>query len=694
MFKSMRQSTLETIGLGSVIEIFQNGKLPVNASDLVDKIFGEPHKRCSMVISGSKGIVGAGKMMQLGVRLMEYGVPLVGLDMGGAADGLSFQYIGLVSTFGKEKADEIMSNIIQFYYDGKSLPKQLKTLYPKFLLEAIPEILEVKKLHYGIFRESFPGIEIRSVTSGFPMSVLGVGVAHPAFPHQINKVWEMVEDSPSDITKLFWAIGLIPMEMTDNWSFVLDVLFCGLTLSALRYNEVTNMPFWKIDKFIRKYLGPNPFRAHDVIGAKGANFLTWSCLEHLSEHYGALFTPTKNLNEHKESGNNWYPLNHLRPIVNWSLDNYEEFEAYVMGSLFQMTSLLVKEKRAHLSAINAIGEICAQFRKGVLAIIRAYGQNRVISTVEAYHKLEPDSAKETWYPEVFENLGDKSWQQLYINAEHNGNIGIITISRESYNYDIDKEINQAIDWLKSDGIERVILTGDFHFATQLVGADTSEFYPALNNFDAGFKISRDWSKTARRFFEEFRTSVAFISGKRCLGGMLELCLHCHYIIAESDTQLGAPEVTLPVVPGMEFCHIPFRRAKKEDWNEIIDLLLSGKFIKAKSAVPWLIDYAGGIRECLQIAWDIANNGESALAMRKLEEGILDDIPTDYRNLPRTSEEAIIEARKAILQAIKESCNASYSEALEIQARHSAEFMTTKHCRGGFVGNDYQKTMLV
>jgi hypothetical protein len=126
----MRQSTLETLGLGTVIEIFRNGKMPVDANSLVDKIFGDSGSRGSMVISGSKGIVGAGKMMQLGVRLMEFGVPLVGLDMGGASDGLSFQYNGLVSSFGKKRADEIMSNIVQLHYDGRSLPKHLKKFNP------------------------------------------------------------------------------------------------------------------------------------------------------------------------------------------------------------------------------------------------------------------------------------------------------------------------------------------------------------------------------------------------------------------------------------------------------------------------------------------------------------------------------------------------------------------------------------
>ena len=133
-----------------------------------------------------------------------------------------------------------------------------------FLYEAIPEILEVKRAHYAVFRQAFPDIAIRSVTSGFPSSALGVGIAHPAFPHQVNKVWEIVEPEPSAVTQLLWAIGLVPVPVSDYWSFVLDVLFCGVTHAGLQYHRASNMPFWKIDKLVRRLLGPNPFRAHDA----------------------------------------------------------------------------------------------------------------------------------------------------------------------------------------------------------------------------------------------------------------------------------------------------------------------------------------------------------------------------------------------------------------------------------------------
>lgn len=693
--KAMRKSTLETMGLGSVIDIFENGALPVNTEELVDKVFGPKDNRGALVISGANGIVGAGKMMQLGVRLQPFGVPIIGLDMPGAPDGIGMQYQGLEASFGREKAAEVMTNLVQMNYDGKNIPENLKKFNPKFLLEAIPEVLEIKKSHYNVFREAFPGIEIRSVTSGFPMSELGTGIAHPAFPHQINKIWEIVENESSDITKLFWSLGMIPLTVSDNWSFVLDVLFCGLALAGMKYHEETNMPFWKIDKYVRKLIGPNPFRAHDAIGAKGANFLTWSCLYHLNKHYGDLFKPTDKLNEYKESGSNWYPLNHLRPMVNWSLEGADAdvFEKWIMGPLFQMTSIMLNENRAHLSHLNSIGELCAQFRKGILANIRAYGADKAIEIVNKYHELYPAAADSAWYPDEFNKLDTPEWQQLYVNAERNDKIGVITISREAYNQDVDDEMNRAIDWLKDAGINRVILCGDFHMSTQLVGADTNEFFPALEDTEEGYRISFSWSKTARRFNNEFKVSVGFINGKRCLGGMLELMSHCHYVVSLADADLGAPEVTLPVVPGMEMCHWPFRKVSSKKHTELLYLLLSGRSVKAAKAVGLLVDYAGSMEESLKMAWELAKEGEGALPLRTLKvEGF--EVKADASDLNVPNNPAASAAKNAIYECIKSSCAAGISEALTIQAKHSANFMISKYCQKGFVGGEFFKVMKV
>jgi enoyl-CoA hydratase/carnithine racemase len=689
----MRPSTLTTLGLGSVFDLVQNGAPPVSTDDLVTEVFGPPNDRGALVISGANGIVGAGKIMQLGARLEPFGVPIVALDFPGVPDGIGRQYHGLVRAFGKAGAASIMSNVIQLSYDGSHLPKQLADLKPRFLLEAVPEILEIKRAHYEVFRSAFPGIEIRSVTSGFPHSALGVGIAHPAFPHEINKVFETVEPAPSAITQLLWALGLIPIPVSDNWSFVLDVLFCGLTLAALRYHEANNMPFWKIDKHVRKMLGPNPLRAHDAIGAAGANFLTWSCLHHLSEHYGDLFKPTVSLDERKNSGQDWYPLNHFRPLVDWSLqdDELDEMRTWILGALLQMTSLMVHENRSHFAQMNAIGELCAQFTRGVLAVARELGADEAIRTVEAYHRLHPDAKNSAWFPNVFERIGETEWQQLYVNAEHDGSVGVISLGRESYSSEVDAELNRAIDWLKAAGIERVILTGDFHLSTQHVGADTTEFYPAVDDEEEGVRISATWARTARRLNDEFATSVGLINGKRCLGGMLELFVHCHFVVALEDASLGFPEVTLPVVPGMEGCHWPFRKAKANHWPKLYSLLLDGRPVKARDTVGWLVDHVGELEDVLGIAWAIASGDDPSFERRPLVE---EPLAVEGVDVPRLTQPASSGARRAIIDTVRAACGVSLTEALEIQSRHSGGFMVSKDCRGGLIGTMAKKTLAI
>jgi enoyl-CoA hydratase/carnithine racemase/3-hydroxyacyl-CoA dehydrogenase len=693
--KAMRQPTLQTLGLGGVLDVFRNGRPPAEPGELVERVFGPPNARGSLVITGANGIVGAGKTMQLGARLQPFDVRIVALDFPNAPDGIGAQYPGLVQAFGTEAAARIMGNVVRLTYDGTHLPPELANLKPRLLLEAIPEILAVKRAHYAVFRAAFPEIETRSVTSGFPSKELGVGIAHPAFPHQINKVWEVVEPKPSAVTQMLWALGLLPVPVSDHWSFVLDVLFCGITLAALRYHHARNMPFWKIDKFVRREVGPNPFRAHDAIGAKGANFLTWSCLHHLAEHYGELFRPTPELVAHKDSGRAWYPPDHFRPLVNWSLDGQdaEELRTWLLGPVFQMTSLMLHERRAHLAHMNAIGELCAQFRRGVLALMREAGADGVRRTVQAYHRLHPAAAKSAWHPDALAAIDGPEWQQLYVNAEHDGAVGVVTISRESYNRDIDAELNRALDWLKAARIERVIVTGDFHLSTQMIGADTAEFYPALERATEGERIARTWSRTARRLHEEFAVSVGFVAGKRALGGMLELLTHCHYVIAVDGASLGMPEVTLPVVPGMEGCHWPLRKAKPADRPKLIHLLLTGKPVRAGDAVGWLIDHAAPLDDALATAWRVASDGQHGLARRKLEAGAL-DVPADVSGLPPAGAPEAEAGRAAILECIQRACAVPLAEALAVQAGLSAAFMTSAACRVGVVGADYSKTVLV
>jgi enoyl-CoA hydratase/carnithine racemase len=227
----------------------------------------------------------------------------------------------------------------------------------------------------------------------------------------------------------------------------------------------------------------------------------------------------------------------------------------------------------------------------------------------------------------------------------------------------------------------------------MVGADTSNFYPALEKAEEGFRISQCWSKTARRLHDEFEISVGYINGKRCLGGFLELLMHCHYLISVDDARLGMPEVTLPVVPGMEGCHWPFRKAKKDDRIKLFKLLLEGKQVKAKDAVGWLLDYTGPVEDTLQTAWKIVTGKSNNLPAREINKKALTGLSSDVR-LEAPDNPLMEAARKAIMETIIDSCSKNLEEALDIQAKHSADFMLSDYCRRGKIGEEFKKVMNV
>jgi enoyl-CoA hydratase/carnithine racemase len=166
-----------------------------------------------------------------------------------------------------------------------------------------------------------------------------------------------------------------------------------------------------------------------------------------------------------------------------------------------------------------------------------------------------------------------------------------------------------------------------------------------------------------------------------------------FLVAVENAVLGMPEVTLPVVPGMEGCHWPFRKANRPQWPKLVRMLLTGAPVEAKDAVDWLIDYSGPMQDSLRMVWSLASGGAAGLTMRKLDEGMLKGLPADV-GVSVSDSPATEAARKAIMETIRDSCGAALSEALDVQARHSADFTVSSFCREGSIGAEHLRTMTV
>jgi len=172
-----------------------------------------------------------------------------------------------------------------------------------------------------------------------------------------------------------------------------------------------------------------------------------------------------------------------------------------------------------------------------------------------------------------------------------------------------------------------------------------------------------------------------------------LMAHCHFLISVEGAQIGLPEVTLPVIPGMEGCHWLLRKADTLDHRKILEMILSGKARAAEETVGWMTDAAGTMQESLETAWNVATGGEHGLKRRELEKGSF-EVPADMSGLEESDSPLVEMARRSIMECVQAACGASLEQALEIQARHSAGFMLTKACQRGAVGSSARKTLKI
>jgi hypothetical protein len=152
-----------------------------------------------------------------------------------------------------------------------------------------------------------------------------------------------------------------------------------------------------------------------------------------------------------------------------------------------------------------------------------------------------------------------------------------------------------------------------------------------------------------------------------------------------------PEVTLPVVPGMEGCHWSFRKTNNENRDKLLKLLLEGEQVIAKDAVGWLIDYAGSHTDALPIVWKVATGKDHGLLKREVKEDALNEISFDIKLKPAENPGMEV-ARKAIIETIQYSCSTDLQNALTIQSKHSAEFMISDTCKNGRIGAEFKRVM--
>lgn len=196
-------------------------------------------------------------------------------------------------------------------------------------------------------------------------------------------------------------------------------------------------------------------------------------------------------------------------------------------------------------------------------------------------------------------------------------IGIVTIDNppvNAINSDFTRDLAAALDLFEKD-VTVGALVVECAGKTFIAGGDIAAFD------DPSFSTS-PFNTQLKRLLESDRPIVVALHGTT-LGGGLEFALACHYRVAEANTKLGLPEVSLGLIPG--------------------------------SFGTQLLPRLAG----LQLASSMISSGKPITADKALESGIVDEISDQPGNRARELANELIdsEPRRTHKLAIPDCSNA-------------------------------------
>jgi 3-hydroxyacyl-CoA dehydrogenase/enoyl-CoA hydratase/3-hydroxybutyryl-CoA epimerase len=238
-----------------------------------------------------------------------------------------------------------------------------------------------------------------------------------------------------------------------------------------------------------------------------------------------------------------------------------------------------------------------------------------------------------------------------------------------------EELGSAFAEIASDDrIKAVILVSEkpHTFAS---GADLQEILK-FKNQDQAYQLVKRGHKVFARLADLEKPVVVGIKG-RCLGGGLELALCADRRIAAKDntTQLGLPEVTLGLLPGLGGTQ---RLPRLIGLKPAIDLILSGKPVSAARACELgLVDEVIEVQELRKRLEEVALE---LIASPKLERpDALTESADKHKSVLATSQRAIrirtrgqYPAFSKVIEVIAESITSGLEAGLEAEAKAFSE----------------------
>lgn len=637
----------------------------------------------ALLVAGACGNVGFGKFGQFARLLAPFGIPVIALDLSDRVLGLGDE---LRKAFGKRfdaaEVDAILANTKLIKGTLADLPTELRV---GFVFEAIPERLDIKRPFYTAVRARDPECYVFSATSGLTTRHLFEGLAgadrsgvmHPFFPHLTNKLFEVPtrgcttsKETLGLLRKLLGRLGLVALETADVPAFAADRIFCGMMLEAVRIHVDTGLTPAQIDDACRKLLGTSPFYVHNLI--PGANYLSAHCMELLAEEVGSTLYAIPDA---------WRPYT-ADPRKQWPYEKGQTcppeglaiVEQRMLGMLFALATRMMVEKVVPTDVLNFLCENALAFRTGVPALMADRGLEGVRAIVGEFVAKQGISEAAAVAP--IDRLDADMLAHVYVRTAVHQGVGLLSLERTTLNHRYVAEIDAAFERLAADPeVKAIVVAPDGTLSREFGhGADVNCFVPVLGDFDAALGLIQRWKATLDKFRTSTKPTVAALVG-RVLGGGNEFASTCQARVAAKGTQIGQPEPTVGVLPGLGGCHHIHRASKPEAWPAISEKLLTGHSFSADEALAWgyvshVVPVAELPRASMAFAAGLAS-GEAAKPEFRMGGATLvvrrDVDPRNEAGVPLDAD-----LRELIATTVEEANALPYAEASALEERRAAE----------------------
>ncbi|MHB1866748.1 MAG: 3-hydroxyacyl-CoA dehydrogenase/enoyl-CoA hydratase family protein [Thermoplasmata archaeon] len=426
------------------------------------------------------------------------------------------------------------------------------------VVEAIFEDLEVKN---ALFREladvvgretivatNTSSLSVGRLAEGFPDPGRFAGL-HFFFPAPINQLLEVVggpatrPEVLAELDRLGYRLRKIPIRTTDSAGFCVNRFFVPYLNEACRLVDEGVASMATVEEvgreLFRATLGP--FELMNVTGIP----IAFHAQTSLAQAFGPAYAPSRLLEEKFRSGGLW-------PWKETAVDPAAKPKVRdrFIGLTVGIATRLVVEGVATAEATDRGAVVGLRRGIGPFALLSEVGVAEALRRVEAYARPWGDRFPVASELRSRAARGETRWELRRVRTEHRGSVVWVLLDRpevlNSLNTELLTQLEAAFRSLAGEpGIRCVVLAGSGPvFAA---GADIAEMEaksPA-DGLAFGFVGQR-----AARCVEEFPAPVIALVEGYALGGGLELALAADFIVAADDAQLGLPEVTVGIHPGL------------------------------------------------------------------------------------------------------------------------------------------------